>query len=514
MIKKTLCTFCSFGCELGIEFDDFGIKGVEYLKDTPNNGRVCPRGSASVVYLDHPKRLCVPVIHNKYAEPEKIITDLKRILTQPDSIAVAIDRNVTIEEENAIIGFCTRYNIKNIVSSYFEPESLLRNFVEDKSGLTLEDIARSQMIVVFGDIFNYAPMISKSIINWKLSDRKNRLVVIDSLVTHTSYFATDFIMTKPGMYSLIPFALAGKLPDGVESSVLTDVPEKVLRTIAKDFKEAGNGLIIATLPFAHSYHPELFPEGLRILSEYTGKKVMPVFEFVHANKLESFTNIMSQISDNQIKYLINFGELFPFYYPQIQEYLRGVNIYATSVLRFKNFVQLPAALNIEKTGSFLTTFGTKSISGIKPASGAHNITELLNRIDSDYEPVEIKKSHTQKIDVETTAKKVLEKSAKTHRGLVILGEKSSYNYLGLLEPPFLKMNPVDAKEKGIEPGDWVVVESEKHKVKMRIRITDEVPEGYLFTQPETPDVRGIFDIEIEDGFINFVPAEVKVWQEE
>ncbi len=514
MIKKTLCTFCSFGCELGIEFDDFGIKGVEYLKDTPNNGRVCPRGSASAVYLDHPKRLCVPVAHNKYAEPEKIMTDLKKILTQPDSIAVAIDRNVTIEEENAIIGFCTRYNIKNIVSSYFEPESLLRNFVEDKPGLTLENITRSQMIVVFGDIFNYAPMISKSIINWKLSDRKNRLVVIDSLVTHTSYFATDFIMTRPGMYSLMPFALVGKLPEGIDSSVLTAVPEKVLRAIAKDLKEAGNGLIIATLPFAHSYHPELFPEGLQVMSEYTGKRVMPIFEFVHANRLGSFAKIINLINDNEIKYLINFGELFPFYYPQIQEYLRGVNIYATSVLRFKNFVQLPVALNIEKTGSFLTTFGPRSISGIKPASGAHNIIELLNRIGSDYKPSEVRKSHSQKIAVETTAKKMLEKSARRHRRLVILGEKSSYNYLGLLEPPLLKINPVDAKENGIRPGDWVVVESERQKVKVCARITDEVPEGYLFTQPETPDVRGIFDIEIEDGLLNFVPAEVKVWQEE
>ncbi len=60
-VKRTLCTFCGYGCELGIVFDDFGVKGVEYLKETPNQGRLCPRGSACVSYLNHPKRLCVPV---------------------------------------------------------------------------------------------------------------------------------------------------------------------------------------------------------------------------------------------------------------------------------------------------------------------------------------------------------------------------------------------------------------------------------------------------------------------
>ncbi|MGB9720349.1 MAG: molybdopterin dinucleotide binding domain-containing protein [bacterium] len=513
MVIKTLCPFCSFGCELGIVFDDFGIKGVEYLKDTPNQGRLCPRGSGSVLYLNHPKRLCVPVEEGKYKDWEFVKDNLQEVLKVPDSIAVTIDRNVTIEEESAIIGFCKKYKINNIASTYLEPEALLRGFIDEKSPVSLEEIEKSQMIIVLGDVFNYSPMISKNLIDWKLSDRRHRLVVIDSIKTHTSYFATDFLMVRPGTEGILILKLADEIPSGINAFDLTGITEKTIEGISKDFKSAENGLFIISMPIAHCYEPQIIIEGVKRFAMDSKKKVLPIFEFVHYYDFPFFGKVFELIKSGRIKYIINFGELFPFYYPQLSKEISGVKVYATSCLRFKDFVQFPSALNIEKSGTIMTMSGKKGISGeIKPASGAKDIKEILNIFgfeDSNIEKKEVK------IDIKSGAKKLAEHSVEKKEGYFkLFGEKVAYYYLGLLDHPVLKINPMNAGELGIKQNEFVDIESKWGRAKLRVKITNEVPKGAVYTQPETPDVRGLFGYEIVEQIVNFVPTEVKIWQEE
>ncbi|MGQ9464952.1 MAG: molybdopterin dinucleotide binding domain-containing protein [bacterium] len=517
MVKKTLCPFCSFGCELGIVFDDFGIKGVEYLKDTPNGGRLCPRGSASVLYLNHPKRLSVPVYKDRYIGWENIKKELKTVLENPEKVAVAMDRNLTIEEENLVFNFCHRYKIKNLVSTYLEPESFLDFFIiDEREPVGLEDIEKSQILIVIGDVFNYAPMISKNIISWKFADRNNRLVVIDSLRTHTSYFASDFLMTKPGTEAIVLFTLMGeKFADG-EPGELTGIPEKAIQNIGKDFKSAKNGLIIVSMPFAHSYEPRLLAEGTKRLSEYSGKKVMPVFEFIHHKRLNPFGRILNLIKEEEIRYIINFGELFPFYYPQLDKDISGIKIYSTSTLRFNDFVQLPSALNMEKSGTILTTFGKRSFEGrIMPASGAKSISQIFEvfGLETDGSATE-NNVEDRRVDIKDGMKRIGEKIRQNRDGVFVLfGEKVSYYYMGLLDKPILKINPHDAQKIGLKQKDHVFVESPKNRVSMQIKITSDVPQGVLFTQPETPEVRGLFDYELFNDYLYFVPTGVRIWQE-
>lgn len=512
MVKKTLCTLCGFGCELGIVFDDFGIKGVEYLKDTPNQGRLCPRGSASALYLNHPKRLCVPVIDGKYSDWSVIKNEFQSILSEPDSVGVTIERNLTIEEESAILGFCNRYKIKNIASTYFEPENLLNNLVKEESPSTLEDIERAEIIVVLGDLFNYAPMISKNLINWKLGDRKHRLIVIDSTRTHTSYFATDFLMVKPGTDAVLLLRLAGEKLSGINFQDITGIPDVMVDNIAKDFKLAQNGLIICAMPFAHSYEPQLIYESVRRFSIESKKNILPIFEFIHKNHLKPLGSILDLIKNKKVKYLINFGELFPFYYPQFMRELSGIKIFTTSTLRLKESVQLPFALNMEKSGSILTTFGKRKInSEIPPPSGAKNINELFKILD--VEVVDAREEAMDfKIDIKDCVKRIADRIQS--KELRLFGEKNAFYYLGLLDNPVLRLNPVDASELGIRQDDPATIESKMGKAKIQVKITNEVPQGAVFTQPETPEVRGVFEYEIVGGFVNFIPTEVKVWQGE
>lgn len=515
MVKETLCSFCSFGCKLGVVFDDFGIKGVEYLKETPNGGRLCPRGSASVLYLNHPRRLCVPMNKDKYIGWDWIKHELEKILENPDEIAITVDRNITIEEETAIFNFANRYKIKNIVSTYFEPEILLDRFLDEKKPVMLEDIEKSRMMIVVGDIFNYAPMLSKNLILWKFADKKNRLVVIDSLHTHTSYFATDFMKTKPGTEALVLLSLAREKFSGIEIEELTGIPEGSIQRIAEDFKSTKVGLIIAAMPSSHSYEPLLLVEGLGRLSEYSGKKVMPIFEFVHYKKLNPFGRIFNLIKNSEIKYIINFGELFPFYYPQFNKDFANIKVYSTSTLRFNNFVQLPFALNMEKEGTIMTTFGKKSLGGnISAASGAKNIIQLFDLLGLETGDSRIAPAEVEAIDTKEGVKRIVEKIKNNSGVLMLFGEKVSYHYLGLLEKPILKINPLDAQKYGIKAGDAVMVESKNNRVKMQVKITSDIPHGILFTQPETPEVRGLFDYEVFNDYLYFVPTGVKIWQEE
>ncbi len=515
-IRKTLCTFCGFGCELGIISNDFGLSGVEYLRDTPNQGRVCPRGSASVLYLNHPRRLCVPVSKNKYTGWDWVKEEFKNMLKNPNEVAITVDRNITIEEELAILNFSNKYKIKNVVSTYFEPESLLDRFIDEKAPACLEDIERSQMVIVLGDIFNYAPMISKNLISWKFADRKNRLVVIDSLHTHTSYFATDFLKTEPGAEALVLLSLAREKLSGIDFQKLTGVSESSILSIAEDFKSAKNGLIIAAMPFSHSYEPLLVVEGLHRLSEFSGKKVMPIFEFGHYRRLNPFGRVLNLIEEGEIKYIINFGELFPFYYPQFNKKFSNIKIYSTSTLRFNNYVQLPAALNMEKSGTILTTFGKKTLDGsVSAVSGAKNIIQLFDLLGVETGSSTSESADAKRIDIKDGLKKMTEKIKQNRDGkFMLFGEKVSYYYLGLLEKPILKINPLDAQKYGIKSGETVYVESKNNKVKMPVKITSDIPQGTLFSQAETPEVCGLFDYEIFDDYLYFNPTGVRIWQEE
>ncbi|MEO0136394.1 MAG: molybdopterin dinucleotide binding domain-containing protein [candidate division WOR-3 bacterium] len=507
-IKRTLCPFCGYGCELGIVFDDFGIKGVEYLKDTPNQGRICPRGSAAPVYLNHPKRLCVPVREDKYTEWESIKSELAEILKEPETVAITLDRNLTIEEEVRVIGFAHRYGIKNIVSAYLEPESGLRYFIDRQSWASIEEIGKSDMIIVVGDVFNYTPMISRDLINWRLADRKHRLVVVDSLRSHTAYFATDFLRVHPGTEGILLLRLAGEKMPGFNIEEICGVSERTLDDIAQVFKTTENSLLILTLPFARSYEPQLILEGARRLSS-ANKKILPIFEFTPHFQLPPFGKIWNAVKDNKIKYLITFGELFPFYYPQITNGLGQIKAYATSTLRFKKYTQLPMALNIEKSGTIITIGGERQLGGeIVPASGAQTIETLFKRCGLESSEGQLPGCEL-KFDVKEGIQRLKDRVQK--RNLTLFGEKIAFHYMGLWEKPVLKLNPFDARELGVKENEPVVIESIMGKAKLQVKIMSEVPRGTVFTQPETPEVRGLFAYELVGDFVNFIPTEVQIW---
>ena len=514
-VKQAVCPFCSFGCDFGVVFNDFGIKGVEYIKTGSSEGRLCPRGSAAAMYLDHPRRLSMPLKKGKPVDWPKMGKELLRVVGSPKSVAVTIDRNVTPEDYSKIIGFCNKLGIENIASTYFEPEYYLRKFFNKP--FSMSDIENAGHVLILGDPFNQSPMSSRAIIDWKLKNRKHELFVIDSINTHTAGFADKFLKVNIGTEALLLFGLAQEKLGDVGIAEACGVGGTVIEEVSKKLKGAKKGLIFACVSFGHTYDPLLIAEGLARLQEFTGMRVIPFVEFVAHDGSQDFGTMIEKAKKKKIKYLLNFGELFPFYYPQIMPDLKAVNIYATSVVKYNDHDLLPVPLALEKHGSVVTTFGNKKLSGnIEPPSGAKSIDDILSMLAENHGEGKALARNDPKIDSQNRAQRLAEVAGLSKKRMRLIGEKIAYNFMGFLEPEILKINPMDAAELGITAHDTASVSSKQGSVDLAVKLTRDVDKGVVAVAAETPAVRGLFDFEYDNdtNTLNFVPTEVKICRKE
>jgi hypothetical protein len=514
-VKRALCPFCSYGCEFGVVFNDFGIKGVEYIKGGSSDGRLCPRGSAAAMYLDHPRRLTAPTIGGKSIAWNRMVKELSKTIGNPKKVAVTFDRNITDEEYAAIIGWCNSVGIENTASTYFEPENSLHSFLDHS--FTDTDLEKAKMIVVLGDLFNQAPMSSRGIIEWKMKNKKNQIVVIDSMKTHTAGFANLFLRTHIGTEPLLLLGLAREDTGDVDLAMATGIDISTIKRLSSAMEKNEKGIIFVSLPFGHTYDPWLFAEGLRRIRDFNGAKIVPFVEFAGYRGTQSFMSILDMAKKKKIKHLINFGELFPFYYPQLAADLKGVNVYATSTLKHNGYTMLPVPLNLEKQGTVTTTFGKRKLAGgIEPPSGSRTIEDILSMVSGEFSKGRTPHVADFKLDVKGRAQRIVEMSASKKKTLKLLGEKVAYNFLGFLEGERLKINPFDAEEFGIGAQDTVSVKSRHGIAHLPAKITEDVSPGVVAVPAETPGVRGLFEYELDSELdaVNFIPTEVKICRKE
>lgn len=380
-------------------------------------------------------------------------------------------------------------------------------------GCSLEDIEKAETVVVVGDPFNVAPMISQALITWRLKDRKRRLIVIDSLSTHTSGFATDFLKTRIGTEPFVLFALAQDKIGSIDIAEHSGVDAHITGEIAAHLKKTKHGVIIACLPFGHTYDPLLVVDGIAHLQHNTGFTVMPFVEHAAFEGSEHFGELLGKVKKKTIKSIINFGELFPFYYPQIWKELKTANVYATSPYAVDGFASLPVALNLEKTGTIRTTFGTRTLTGaLQPASGAHTVGDILAGMGGTGNTGKPLSAPPVKIDPGERAGSIVEQISSRKKKFVLVGEKLAYAFLDVYGGDAVKVHPADAEALGVQQHGSVFVKSRQGKVECAVLISGEVDKGMVVVSAETPRIKGLFDFIIKDNIINFIPTEVEVWR--
>ncbi len=532
-IRKGICPFCRLGCELGIITGDWDIRGVEYLKGRGlNDGSICARGNAAAIYLDHPKRLVFPLHNGKEISWKEAFTELADVLkkTDPRELEITYDSNLTEEEYSLIWEFAQKLGAENLASSYLEPEFYFNNTIPEVPKATLDEIRKSPIFVIVGDLFNQAPVIARHILEGKYATKKGRIYVIDSYITHTASFADVFLRVRPGMESLALLALSSLVSKNREQFPLESYVESsgvelsALRDVANSLLTDEKKTVIAVMALGRTEDPLLLSGSAQYLTvQLPGDRAfLPLGEsFSRPGKLE-FADLLSKIESGKIKALINFGGLFPHIYPQLGEKLRNLShLVSTAVLKtdIGNIpgLWLPASLNLEKSGSLDTAFGVREISPIiAPYSGAKSVGEIVERLAAELslslgkEEVPVPQRVLELDTLETRADCLIKKK----NGLVLLGEKFAYHFRSFFgEKPYLKLNPVEANKIGAKAGERVKIKTSQAEAELKLMTTDRIPPGLVVVPVEFLEVRALFEPSVDKGVFCFKPQTVELWKE-
>ena len=542
--RKTVCPFCLLGCELGIIVDEIGIKGVDYLKESKvNQGRLCARGNASVVFLDCPDRLAYPIRDGKETSWEEALKEIVKVLKSKrrEEVALTFDCNLTEEEYSLIYELAENLEIENLASSYLEPEFYFNDVFQEVQRANLDDIKNAKVFLLVGDVFNQIPVISKNILDARYGDKNSRIFVVDSINSRTAGFADTFIQVKPGGEPLALLAISKIVSNKPEKFSIDEITKAVgadistVEEVAKSLNEIHKGVIITVMAWGKVSDPILFSGASQHLVSVLNhdKKFLPLGESISKMGRMEFGQILNKIKAGEIKTLINFGELFPFYYPQIHSDLRELQLLVATATLKPNIqelpgVFLPVALNLEKSGEISTAFGTRRVEQVvEPMSGTKTVKEIIETISKE---LAIKltgkraKFTTKKLTLTNLLERVkqllelqpTEKEFQIVHGMLCIGEKPAYDFRLFFEKEeIVKINQVDAKKLGVREGDFVTLKSSNSQEKFKVSITGGVPSQVSVVSVESPKVRALFGMTIdkENRTVTFPPVEVKLCKE-
>ncbi len=538
----TTCPFCLYGCELAIvsSVNNY-VRNVEYLPDAKiNQGRLCPRGNAASIILGDKKRLTNPIYQNRAINWVQALDIINKTIKNVDAskIAITFDKNFTQEEFYSIKGFANGLGIENFASSYLEPDYYFSYKLEDCPKAKLTDIEKAKVFILIGDVFAQTPVISKPILNARYADRNNRIFVIDSISTRNAGFADKFLLCRPGTESLVILAmstyLSGKIK-GLEIETIAEisgVSVSLIEEVANAFSSIKHGVVIAANNFAREDNPFLFALAGQVLTLKGGedKKFLGIGEASSAFAKENYGNIHNQIKEGKIKTLLNFGDSFPFAYPQLEADLNRLDgLFTTTIYRPKNPVLgpiLPCASNLEKTGTINTLWGeTKITKTLEPASGTKTYAEIIEMLGSvhgsstkatgskeESKPITTREIYElARLHLDNKKQKAVDKKDK----MLLLGEKPAIGFLSIFDKEnIIKINPQDCINLKLKEDKLVKVSSEIHETELIVKKTNQVPPGIALVGVNQMENRNLFPMNIDNTTKNviFQPTKIELWQ--
>lgn len=532
-ILKTVCPFCSFGCELSvneINRGDFILRKMEYdTKSEPNQGRLCARGNLVTEILNHGKRLTYPLFNNKTISWTDAIKQVASIIKSatPDSIAITYDTNNTLEELNSIFSFAQDLKIDNLATTYLHPEQFFNYTMSDVKIAELNDINNAKVILIIGDVFAKSPVIAKTILDAKYADRNNRLFCIDSVKTKTAGFANKFIQTSPNTEALAVLALAVSMSkpakeffgDKLHHELRKIIPEicKISNINLNEIEEIAQVLltnphtvILSCLDFGKTDDPLLFSLAVKLLASLTQEKKFDAFVLASIpNGKVSIGNILEQIKEGKIKTLIHFGDVFPFFYPQMKDYVKNLDVIVhTSTFRnstqlsIKNYT-LPVQSLLEKNGTINTQWSKQSIKPVASSiNGTKSVIDIIDLIAGNSSKLKQRLEYKINISLDDFIKrlKTVINDYSQPEQFILIGEETAFGYLGLFEnnSDYLKINLFDAKKLGLKNNDIVQLEVNKQVREFFVKITTNLPNQTIALMVDTPHNRALFPMRTDN----------------
>jgi anaerobic selenocysteine-containing dehydrogenase len=543
-ILKTTCPFCLFGCELGIISDRGQIAGIEYLEGSKiNQGRLCARGNGAAWVLNHPRRLTEPLDGGKRINWEKALTELAAIFktTPGNQIAFTLDKNLTVEEQARISGFARALNIETIGCSYLEPEGYFQYAINGVERAQLTDIEAVDLFIAIGDIFSQMPVLAKPVLDARYRERQHRLVVLDSIRTRTGFFADQVILAQPGTEPLVLVGVSRLLgkegkPDKLEEiAAVSGVPISVIQELAKMVGRAQRVVIAAGTVAGRVEVPLLFSLAPQVLAAAQPAKIkfLGIGEARRMIRGKGFGEILSLIKAKKIKVLWNFGEGFPFDYPQLEPVLKKLGrLVATGTFipqKSGSALVLPVPSNLEKAGSIPTLWGYGTLTNPSPLpSGAKSIEEILHetacRLGISFNPAsndtdtlveEIDQEEVFKVSEDYLKER---QNIKRRRGypFILVGEKPAIEFQGFFvdEGNRLKLNPDDVRSLNLKPGAAVMLATSQASQEFIVEPSPVVSKDVVACSVNRLENRRLFEVVIDkltgDCIIPFASA--RVWK--
>lgn len=336
-IKKSTCLNCSLGCGVAFRAEGEKITALDYDMENPvNHGSLCPKGHKNIELLNHPQRLIQPRVGKRDASWEEAAAFIRQELKlfKPEEIGVCLSAYSSNEDATKAAEWAKGKGIAN-VCVVGDPIN------EEINPATLEDIDNADALLIYGDILDLTPVLSKRINHVKYGKRGNRIVVVDDKVTHTTWFA------------------AGKI---------------------EDFPSAAAGVIVRTVTAGGTV--ENYP-GKKSISFYPRGNALGVHRMLQPKM--TYAEMLKKIEGGEIKVLFMLGEDVSVLTPSIEKKIKMLKLVVCadyfagpSKTEADTSILLPLASQFEAGGTYHLSGGREVLlTPIAPRVGSKTNAEIL-----------------------------------------------------------------------------------------------------------------------------------------
>jgi hypothetical protein len=541
---RTTCTLCRFGCELEVVRDGRRIAGVEYPADAKTNaGRLCARGSAAALLLDHPQRLCYPLHDGRVSTWDEFAAEVGPLVRECPSneLAIGYGRNLTRDELEMIFGLANALGTELVGPLWLENGMHWSWQLDGKRRIEaraeLDDVTRADVVLLVGDVFGVMPVIAKPVLDARYADRAHRLYTLDCVQTRAAGFAHRSFVVRPGQEPLVLLGLAAQLDaklGGFAPARIAEVcgfPAEALIEAGAALKSAKRPVVIASLGSGRVADPKLLAGAIQVLSARLKgtRRLLAAEEAVAPVGLKSPAEIMTGIRNGQVKALLSFGDGFPFEYPAVRTMVANLPILVTmSAMRSRASASgwvLPVPLDLEKDGVVSTLWGDARLNRVADSvSGCRSVAEIVRLLTGAQPEPESIPQIADRLPV--SVRNVTEAGRELLGiGLArpdpdfpfqLIAEKPAYDFQGLFSTDSGKVliHPDDAAANRIGTGADVNLETARlGKTCFRVQTSRRVLPGTLLVNANEPQVSELFEIEYEpmSGLPVVPPKAVKLW---
>jgi len=523
---RTTCPFCLNGCTSGVEFNGVEYKMHYFLDADVNKGRLCPRGNSANIVIDHRDRLCRPLLDGKettWSEAEALV---RRWLSEvkPDELGIVYSRGRAADEVRRLRGLARELGTPWLACGHIEPENAFNRRLEGVVDASLRDIESAKAILLVGDVFGTSPVASWRMLDARYADRKNRMVVVDSIRTRQAGFAHSFIQVKPGTEPFVLLALAAlidpKLVPGIDVeryAGIAGVARPQLEAAAAMLGPKTPGFVGSAMHTGRVYHPALFSLASQLVARAGAKPFTGFRETELPAGPTSFSGLRRAMAEGKLKMFFWTGGLFPYSYVELlPELVKVERLVATAIFKpdppIRGLV-LPMTAELERSSKGRSYWGPIERSPLAPPlDGSREFGRVLDWFGKAEEVALPTAKPVGVADVSAMAARAVDTLQAAGEWLLV-GEKKAIGLRGFHDPEDeISVNRADAARLGVTSRNYLRVKSPTAEREFRARPSDAVPAGVLLVGANVHSNRCLFPLTDDalTGDVTASPVNVEV----